>query len=210
MCENVLHIFIWKWKRATHLIDTGRRRLIGSLIFIGRFPQKWPMLCGSFVENDLQLRGCYESWPPCRIERGGCIWNAIRVALHMYGDALHCIFMEIERRVVLHICGDALHCAFMETLKWRFTLTFMEIERRVALHICGDWETRCVAHLWRRVALHICGDWETRCIYGDCNTRMERRVALHKICNTCVERRVALHIYGDCNTYMEVRVALHI
>jgi len=45
--------------------NTGWQRLIGSLIFIGHFPQKSLIFSGSFVENDLQLRGSYESSPPC-------------------------------------------------------------------------------------------------------------------------------------------------
>jgi len=49
---------------------TEWRRLIGSFVFVGHFLQKWPMFSGFLVEQDLQLRGPYESAPPCRYAKG--------------------------------------------------------------------------------------------------------------------------------------------
>ena len=61
-CVRNVHI------SSTPSSTTGWRRLIGSLIFIDHFPQKWPVFNVFFVENDLQLTGSYESSPPCIVQ----------------------------------------------------------------------------------------------------------------------------------------------
>jgi len=58
--KNVFHLKMLQQILLRVHSDRGWRKCLGCLILIGHFPQKNPIISGSFAKRDLQLKASYE------------------------------------------------------------------------------------------------------------------------------------------------------
>jgi len=101
-CVSV-YMYMCPWYRY---IPIGWWRPIAYVSFIDHFPQKSPMISGSFAKNDLQPKASYGSLPPCTYMCVGlsvadvraCMCVCVRVCVCTY---LLYIYMCMH---IMHLC----------------------------------------------------------------------------------------------------------
>jgi len=81
-------------------------RPTGCLIFIGHFPQKNPIINGSFAENDRQLKASYRLHP-----LDSCSLSPSTSCIYMYlFDICMCIPTQAHAHTYTYICTNIIHC----------------------------------------------------------------------------------------------------
>jgi len=84
-CRWVLETQYRALLRTMTYIDTGWRRCVRCLVCVSRFPQKSPIISGSFAERTLQLKASYASSPPYAESSYRIMW----VFVTLYAALIH-------------------------------------------------------------------------------------------------------------------------
>jgi len=93
-------------RKCAHLTSWRRRK--GCLICIGHFPQKSPMICGSFAEWDLQLKAFSASSPPCTPPSiSGSVCGTLLQCVALFWGVLQRVSREpVDQKGSMIFCGD--------------------------------------------------------------------------------------------------------
>jgi len=114
------------WHSWIAFVRTGWRIVAGCFIFIRHFPQKSPVINGSFAKNDLQLEAFYGSSPPCMYAWHAletlhmhmtCIWN---ITYDIHDDMLHTHMCTSHTYITYDIYMTYIHALHM-TCIWNIT-----------------------------------------------------------------------------------------
>jgi len=165
------------WVRLIHVWDTGWRRVIGCFILIGHLLQKSPIISGSFVENDLQLKASCGFSPPCMTRF--YVWHDSFICVtwlicmcdmahsHVWHDSfirgMSNIYMSHVTQVnesrhmygwvmshiwICHVTYVIELCHIYEWVVWHIWITYGDTELACDWGVMSNVDGSCHAHKW--------------------------------------------------------------
>jgi len=169
----------------------------GCRIFIGHFPQKNPIISGSFSERDLQLKASHASSPPCMCGRThSYVGHDSFVCGTWFSYVCHMTHSYVECDAF--VCGSWLiHMCNVTCVTWliRVCVTWLIHLSDVAhLHAwygaitCVSCRVAFVCVTWR---IHVCVTWRIRIRMCDMTYSLYMRDMAWYGAFTCVSCRVA-------------------